>query len=89
MSSPELPAQLHALVSEIDRLLFVGESGRQRRGVRGLSVETLRYLRSAAAQVAAGEAAPEALRGLVDTVGPGCAEEAPLLALVRAVESAL
>ncbi len=89
MGSAELVDQVQALVSEIDRLLFIGDAGRQRRGLRTLSVETLRYLRAAAAQVAAGERAPEALRGVAGTLEPGCAPDAPLLSLARAVEAML
>jgi hypothetical protein len=89
MASTELVAALEGLVSEVDRLLFIGEAGRRQRGLRALSVEALRYLRAGAAQVVAGEAGAETLRGVARTVAEACAPDAPIVELANRVESLL
>jgi hypothetical protein len=89
MPEPELAASLEAFVAEVDRLLFVGEGGRQRSGVRALSAETLRYLRVGVARVGAEESPPESLRGIAVTVAEGCTADAALLALARKIEDLL
>jgi hypothetical protein len=74
----ELSHCLETLIEELDRLILIGATGRQRRGVTSAPVEVLRYLRQGAAAVATGAAAPESLRELLAQAEAGCLPESPL-----------
>lgn len=88
MSSADLSQCLEGMIEELDRLILIGATGRQKRGVTSTPVEVLRYLRQGAAAVATGTAAPGSLRELLVQADAGCLPEAPLaqhLARLRAL----
>ena len=88
-SSAELSSALSALLDELDRLMLVGASGRQRRGAGLLSVETLRYARIDVANVLTDAAPASSLRGFASKLGVGLAPDAPLRTAADRVEAAL
>ena len=88
-ASPALLPALQSLLDELDRLMLVGQQGRQRRGAGLLSVETLRYARQDVAKVLAGESPAAALRGLTQKLGDGLLPTAPLRNLADGLEALL
>lgn len=89
-ASEPLAAALAPLLDELDRLMLVGQAGRNRRGAGLVSVETLRYARLDVARVLGDEAPAESLRGLtrkLDEGGLGAAS--PLRALAAQLEGLL
>jgi len=78
VKSEDLSQCLEAVIEELDRLILIGATGRQKRGVTSAPVEVLRYLRQGAAAVATGSAAPGSLRELLVQAAGGCLPEAPL-----------
>lgn len=87
--SPELHRALEDALSELDRLILVGDQGRRRRGVTTLSVETLRYTRLRVASVLTAEAPTETLRGVRAVLREGMVETAPLLDHAARLEALL
>ena len=85
--SPELLTALDATLTELDRLILIGDQGRRRRGLTTLSVETLRYTRLKVAAVLAAEADKDTLRGVHATLREGMQDTAPLLGHAARLEA--